>query len=66
MQLPQPILASSLINELDMPRLLLAAVQQEHPEWASQNGESPTLRAYAEKISVLFGHTWSSNQRKAA
>jgi hypothetical protein len=66
MRLPPPLLASSHISDLDMPRLLLDAVQQEHPEWESRNGESSTFRAYADKISVLFGLTQNSPRRVAA
>ena len=66
MRLPPPLLASSQISDLDMPRLLLAAVQQEHPEWESRNGEHSTYRAYADKISVLFGMTQSVARRAAA
>jgi hypothetical protein len=66
MRLPPPLLASSQIIDLDMPRLLLAAVQQEHPEWESRNGEHSNYRTYADKISVLFGLTQSLARHAAA
>jgi hypothetical protein len=56
MNLPPPILAAPRSPDLEaMETLLLTGIREQHPEWISQDGDSPLFEDYRRKLSVLFG-----------